>query len=174
MIIQGGMGVAVSGWTLARTVARLGQLGVVSGTALAVVLARYLQLGDPQGELRHALQQFPIPGVAARVLAQYFVPGGKAPATPFKPITMPTLRPNPALVELTVVANFVEVFLAKRGHGGLVGINFLEKIQLPTLPSLYGAMLANVDYVLMGAGIPRSIPGALDQLALGQPADLRI
>ena len=30
---------------------------------------------------------------------------------------------------------------------------------------LYGAMLAGVDYVLMGAGIPRTIPGILDSLA---------
>jgi NAD(P)H-dependent flavin oxidoreductase YrpB (nitropropane dioxygenase family) len=173
-IIQGGMGVAVSGWTLARTVSKLGQLGVVSGTGLAIVFARALQMGDPQGHLRRAVQQFPIPGVAARVLAQNFVPGGKSPATPFKNAPMPTLRPGPALVELTVMANFVEVFLAKEGHGGLVGINFLEKIQLPTLPSLYGAMLANVDYVLMGAGIPRAIPGALDRLAAGEPAQLKI
>ena len=173
-IIQGGMGVAVSGWTLARTVSKLGQLGVVSGTGLAIVFARALQMGDPQGHLRRAMQQFPIPEVAARVLAQYFVPGGKSPAAPFKLAPMCTLRPGPALVELTVVANFVEVFLAKEGHGGLVGINYLEKIQLPTLPSLYGAMLANVDYVLMGAGIPRAIPGALDRLAEGEPAQLKI
>jgi nitronate monooxygenase len=73
-----------------------------------------------------------------------------------------------------VVANFVEVFLAKEGHPGLVGINFLEKIQLPTLPSLYGAMLAEVDYVLVGAGIPRAIPGAIDLLAAGKPASLRL
>jgi NAD(P)H-dependent flavin oxidoreductase YrpB (nitropropane dioxygenase family) len=173
-IIQGGMGVAVSGWTLARTISRMGQLGVVSGTGLAIILARNLQLGDLDGRLRHALDRFPIPAVAARVLAQYFVPGGKSPTASFKPAPMPTLRPGPALVELTVVANFVEVFLAKEGHGGLVGINFLEKIQLPTLPSLYGAMLANVDYVLMGAGIPRAIPGALDCLAAGEPAQLKI
>lgn len=173
-IIQGGMGVAVSGWTLARTVSKLGQLGVVSGTGLAIVFSRALQMGDPQGHLRRAMQQFPIPEVAARVEAQYFIPGGKSPAAPFKLAAMPTLRPGPALVELTVVANFVEVFLAKEGHDGLVGINFLEKIQLPTLPSLYGAMLANVDYVLMGAGIPRAIPGAMDRLAEGEPAQLKI
>ena len=72
------MGVAVSGWPLARDVSRLGQLGVVSGTALAVVLARRLQLGDPGGELRHALDQFPFPAMVARVLSDYFVPGGKS------------------------------------------------------------------------------------------------
>jgi NAD(P)H-dependent flavin oxidoreductase YrpB (nitropropane dioxygenase family) len=40
VIIQGGMGVAVSSWRLARAVARTGQLGVVSGTALEIVIAR--------------------------------------------------------------------------------------------------------------------------------------
>lgn len=174
LIIQGGMGVAVSGWTLARAVSRLGQLGVVSGTALAVILARRLQLGDPGGELRHALAQFPFPRLAARVVADYFVPGGKSSTTPFKLTPMPTLRPRRELVELTIVANFVEVFLAKEGHPGVVGVNYLEKIQLPTLPSLYGAMLAGADYVLMGAGIPRAVPGALDLLAQGRSASLPV
>src|SRR5690606_3949204 len=36
------------------------------------------------------------------------------------------------------------------------------------------AMLAGVDYVLMGAGIPRMIPGALDALAKGEAAELRL
>ena len=173
-IIQGGMGAAVSNWRLARTVSRLGQLGVVSGTALAVILARRLQLGDPDGRMRHALAHFPVPEVAKRVLAEYFLPGGKPVGTPFKFTAMPTQQPGKALLELTVAANFVEVFLAKEGHDGVVGINLLEKIQFPTLPSLYGALLAGVDYVLMGAGIPRAIPGALDHLARGETAELRI
>ena len=62
------------------------------------------------------------------------------------------------LVELCVAANFVEVLLAREGHANPVGINYLEKIQLPHLPSLYGAMLAGVSYVLMGAGIPARVP----------------
>jgi len=48
-----------------------------------------------------------------------------------------------------------------------VGINFLEKIQVPTPATLYGALLAGVDYVLVGAGIPRDIPGLLDGLVSG-------
>jgi nitronate monooxygenase len=78
------------------------------------------------------------------------------------------------LIELTIVSNFAEVFLAKEGHEGVVGINLLEKIQLPTVASLFGAMLAGVDYVLMGAGIPRMIPGVLDGLAAWQPVSLRV
>jgi nitronate monooxygenase len=173
-IIQGGMGVAVSNWRLARAVSLLGELGVVSGTALAVVLARRLQDGDREGDLRRALAHLPLPGAAERVIADYFVPGGKAPDTPYALGAMPALRPGERLTELTIAANFVEVFLAKEGHAGLVGINLLEKIQLPTLPSLYGAMLAGVDYVLMGAGVPRAIPGVLDRLAAGEPAELKI
>jgi nitronate monooxygenase len=174
IIIQGGMGVAVSGWNLARTVSQLGQLGVVSGTALGVILARRLQMGDPDGRMRHALRHFPLPAMAARVEADHFIPEGKAPNAPFKLTPMPSLRPGTALLELTVLANFVEVFLAKEGHAGKVGINYLEKIQLPTLPSLFGALLGGVDYVLMGAGIPRSIPGALDRLARGEPAEMKV
>jgi len=41
-IIQGGMGVAISNWKLARAVSRLGQLGVVSGTGIETILARRL------------------------------------------------------------------------------------------------------------------------------------
>ncbi len=173
-IIQGGMGVAVSNWRLARAVSQLGELGVVSGTMLAVILARRLQEGDLDGGMRRALEHFPIPGVAERVLADHYVPGGKAPGAPFKLTPVTTLTPGPALTELTVAANFVEVYLAKEGHAGVVGINLLEKIQLATLPSLYGAMLADVDYVLMGAGIPRAIPGVLDDFAAGRAARLKI
>jgi NAD(P)H-dependent flavin oxidoreductase YrpB (nitropropane dioxygenase family) len=174
LIIQGGMGAAVSNWILAHAVSQAGQLGVVSGTALGPVLARRLQLGDPGGHMRRALDHFPLASMAARVLENYFVPGGKAAGDAFKLTAMPTLRPGKPLEELTVVANFAEVYLAKEGHSGPVGINFLEKIQLPTLPSLYGAMLAGVDYVLMGAGIPRAIPGAMDRLARNEPVDLKI
>jgi hypothetical protein len=69
------------------------------------------------------------------------------------------------------VANFVEVFLAKEGHPGVVGLNLLEKIQFPNLPSLYGAMLAGVNAVLVSAGIPRAVPGVLDHFAAGRGAE---
>jgi len=174
IIIQGGMGVAVSSWTLARAVSQTGQLGVVSGTALDLVLARRLQQGDLGGHMRRAMAQFPIPEMSERILDRYFVEGGKAEDQPFKAVPMPAVSPSQAHLELTVVSNFVEVYLAKEGHDGLVGVNLLEKIQLPTLPSLYGAMLAGVNYVLMGAGIPRLIPGSMDLLSENETAELVI
>lgn len=168
------MGAGVSDWRLARAVSLTGQLGVVSGTALAAILARRLQIGDPDGRMRHALKHFPVPGIADRILADYYIPDGKAPGAPFKLTPLPGLQPGADFVALTVAANFAEVFLAKEGHAGPVGINFLEKIQFPTLPSIFGAMLAGVDYVLMGAGIPRSIPGVLDRLAKGEAVELKM
>jgi nitronate monooxygenase len=166
------MGVAVSGWRLARAVSERGQLGVVSGTLMPVVLARRLQRGDEGGELRRALDAFPDSAMAGRVRDRYFVEGGKAADSPFAAVPMPSAEPARAWVELAVVANFSEVWLAKSGHAGRVGINLLEKIQVATLASLYGAMLAGVDVVLMGAGIPRAIPGVLDRFAAGEAAEL--
>lgn len=165
VIIQGGMGVAVSSWPLARAVSLTGQLGVVSGTALDVVLARRLQDGDTGGHLRRALGQFPVPEIAERVLARYFRPHGRARAQSYAPIPKPSLHPTRASLELAILGNFAEVWLAKQGHPGRVGINFLEKVQLATVPAAYGAMLAGVDYVLMGAGIPKEIPRLLNDLA---------
>ncbi len=173
-IIQGGMGAGVSSWTLANAVCKAGQLGVVSGTALDVLLARRLQVGDPGGHMRRALSHFPIPGVAQRIIDRYFVEGGKDKDKPFKPKPVPSMKPSKLLEELLVASNFVEVYLAKEGHDRPVGINYLEKIQAPNLPSIFGAMLAGVSYVLMGAGIPKSIPGILDKLANKESVDLRI
>lgn len=172
VIIQGGMGVAVSNWQLARAVSQTGQLGVVSGTAIDAVLARRLQVGDPGAHMRRALAAFPYPDMAARVLDRYFMPGGKPDQGPFIPTPVLGVEPTQEQMELVVVANFVEVFLAKCDHNRAVGINYLEKIQTPTLPSLFGAMLAGVEYVLMGAGIPRAIPGILDRLANSAPVEL--
>lgn len=174
MVIQGGMGVGVSGWRLARAVSSAGQLGVVSGTALDAILARRLHAGDLGGEMRWALGHFPIPGVVTRILQRYFVPGGKPAAVPFKSKPLPSESPSRAAVELLVASNFVEVFLAREGHDFPVGINLLEKIQAPTLASLYGAMLAGVSVVLMGAGIPRAIPGVLDRLSRGEAVELAL
>ncbi len=173
-VIQGGMGVGVSGWRLARAVSAAGQLGVVSGTALDVQLARRLQLGDLAGDLRRSLARFPYREMVDRVMKRYFVPGGIPPGSPFTEVARHTLKPGRDLLGLNVLASFVEVDLAREGHDGVVGINLLQKIILPTLPTLYGAMLAGVGYVLMGAGIPLEIPAALAALAEHRPASLAV
>jgi len=171
VIIQGGMGAGVSNWCLAQAVSRQGELGVVSGTALDQILARRLQDGDAGGHMRRALNAFPFPAMAERVWELYYIAGGKAPDAQYR-VADPLTRDNTrALTELCIVSNFVEVFLAREGHNNPVGINFLEKIQAAHLPTIYGAMLAGVGYIIMGAGIPLKIPGVLDRLAEHLPVE---
>ena len=174
VIIQGGMGVGVSSWQLARAVSQLGHLGVISGTGCETTLVRRLQDGDPGGHLRRAMAAFPIPGVAEAVLDRHFCAEGRRPGTPYHLLPLYHLGTSPARQQLTMLGSFVEIHLAKAGHDGIVGINLLTKIQLPTLAALYGALLAGVDYVLMGAGIPLEIPAALDALAAHLPCALRL
>lgn len=173
-IIQGGMGAGVSNWRLANAVSRRGQLGVVSGTALDQILARRLQDGDPEGHVRRALEHFPYPRMAQRIVDKLFVPGGKKPGEPYVSIGMHVLEGRRWLQELCIAANFVEVFLSREGHDNPVGINYLEKIQLPHLPSLYGAMLAGVAVVIVGAGIPIEFPAVIEAFSQHQAASYPI
>ena len=173
-IIQGGMGAGVSNWLLANAVAKRGQIGVVSGTALDTILLRRLQLGDPGGHMRRALKAFPYPEMVQPIMQKWYIEGGKGEGQAYKLKPMPTVDMLREDEELLIVANFVEVYLAKEGHSGMVGINLLEKIQLPTLPSLFGAMLADVDLVCMGGGIPLDIPGVLDKMAQLEPVEMKL
>jgi len=137
------------------------------------LLARLMD-GDPEGHCRRAMSHFPFQEPVQRVLDKYYMPGGISTDQPYKRPPMWTLNPPNSLYELTVLGSFVEIFLAKEGHNNPVGINLLEKIQLPTISTLYGAMLADVDYVFMGAGIPMQIPGILDGLAEHQAKSYRV
>ncbi len=173
-IIQGGMGVAISDWRLARTVCHTGEMGVVSGTGIALIVTRRLQDGDSGGHVRRALEHFPHRPTADWVMDRYFVEGGIPDGQPYRHPSMWSITPPRGLEPLTAASAFVEVWLAKEGHDGLVGINVLEKIQLPHLSTLYGAMLAGVDVVIVGAGMPLQFPGILDALATHKPVDYRI
>ena len=172
ILIQGGMGVALSSWRLARAVASQGHLGVVSGVAIGNVLAIRLRRGD-EDSLR-VLRTFPDPTVSREIEEKYFRPAGTCAPQRSALTEMWSLEPTRRNERLTVAGAFVEVALAREGHGNAVGINLLEKIALPNLASLYGAMLAGVDTVIMGAGIPLRIPGALDALSRHEKASYPI
>jgi nitronate monooxygenase len=173
-IIQGGMGIAVSDWRLAHAVSSRGQLGVVSGTAIDSVFVRRLQDGDEGGHVRRAMAAFPMPDVADQVLARWFRPEGRKPGEKYRELSMYKQVVGKLRQQTTMLAMFAEVWLAKEGHGNPVGVNLLTKIQLPNLALLYGAMLASADYILMGAGIPREVPGALDAMSEGRAASMRL
>lgn len=191
-LIQGGMGVYVSNWRLARAVAtaRAGATaGTVSGTALDVVYVRLLQLGDPGGHARRALVAFDTQfgmGLGRRIIDRYFIEEGKPPHARFRsaplqmvhaqsgatsfPLPNGNAGPVPLTlsdenIELLIATGFAEVWLAKEGHEGIIFINFLHKIELPLIYTLYGAMLAGVDGVAVGAGNPAGLPTLCAQLA---------
>src|SRR5690606_6805231 len=117
---------------------------------------------------------------------RYFIEGGKAPDARFRSAPMQLVRTHdgrityplpegPAavvplkldddIIELLIATGFAEVWLAKEGHSGKIFINFLNKIELPLIYTLYGAMLAGVDGVIVGAGNPEGLPALCRQLA---------
>lgn len=173
-IRQGGMGLYISTPFLANSVSRKGGIGTVSGVAADRVVARILQLGDFGGHFRRALANFPFKKMADWVVENYFVEGGVEPGTPFKKVPIFTLPPTEKMITLTICANFALVWLAKESHKGEIAINYLEKIQMPHVYNFVGAMLAGVDCITMGAGIPNQVPGILDSLSSGCRASYEV
>jgi NAD(P)H-dependent flavin oxidoreductase YrpB (nitropropane dioxygenase family) len=167
-IIQGGMGVNISCPLLAQKVSCLGQLGTISGTALDRLVAFMLQDGDRTGEIRLALSHFPFPHIADMVIGNFFIERGDPRADNPRAIPQFTVDPPKILKALTICANFAFVWLAKQGHSGKISINYLEKLQMPHVYAITGAVLAGVDYVTMGAGIPLKIPELLSNLVEGK------
>ncbi len=191
-LIQGGMGVYVSNWRMAKAVSmeRPGvTAGTVSGTGLDLVYVRMLQLGDPGGHVRRAMTALDSKygvNIGQKITERYFIEGGKAPKDRFKIAPMQYLRgpdgtdniPMPAnppvpfaltvrddIVELLIATGFAEVWLAKEGHSGNIFMNFLKKIEIPLVFTMYGAMLAGVDGFIVGAGNPDGLPAISASLA---------
>jgi len=173
-IVQGGMGVNISDWYLARAVSMLDQQGTVSGVALERVLACILQRGDPNGHIRRALSHFPFQGVVKEVLDAFYVERGVAKGLRTKSVPTFNIAPSSLLISLVICANYAFVWLAKEGHPNPVSINYLEKITMPHIYAITGAMLAGVDRITMGAGIAIQIPEVLDCIANGRTAIYRV
>ena len=173
-VIQGGMGVGVSSWQLASAVAGAGGLGVISGVGPDLLVSRMLQDGDAGGHVRRALATYPDQVFVAQTLERYFLADGRPAGAPFRPIPRLDLHQKLDAVRLSALGAYIQVWLAKEGHDGVVGINLLEKVQLWTPAALLGAMAAGVDAVLVGAGVPAQIPRVLDGLAAGQRISLPI
>ncbi|MGD1008107.1 MAG: nitronate monooxygenase [Ignavibacteriaceae bacterium] len=159
------MGVYISTPFLANACSRAGALGTVSCVTAERILARVLQSGDPHGHYRRALEHFPFPEIAERIIKTYFVADGIPADYKFKKLPAFSMQSRRDLIELTVAASFSFVWLAKEGHSGPISVNYLEKIQIPHIYHITGAMLAGVDFVTMGAGITLQIPGVLDAIA---------
>ena len=173
-IIQGGMGIAVSSWQLAKEVSIAGELGVISGTAIDSVVARRLQDGDLSGDIRRAMAAYPHQDTIKEITDRFYIEGGRAEGKPYLDVPKLSIKGNLFSNKLLAVASFVEVWLAKEGHDGLIGMNILEKIQLAIPAQLYGAMLADVDYILIGAGIPAQVPHLLNEISQGNKVAMKV
>lgn len=171
LVVSGGKAVGVSGWQEAHAAALYGPeaMGTIGGTGLAIVVARELQEGDKDSYLRKAFAAFPNKAMAKRVWREWFIKGGKKEDQPYKSIPMMNFHPSKKIKELTILANFTTVKLAKEGleegKHGKIAINYLTKVEPPHLYEIYGAMLAGVDAIVMGAGIPKQIPQMLNNYA---------
>lgn len=172
-VIQGGMGVAVSSWELARAVARCGGYGVVSGTGIETVMVRELQDGDPANR-RKVMLEYPDQTLARELIEQFYNESGRAEGEPYDLLPIHRFDPTVRSQKILSLAAFSEVRLAQQGHDGVIGINFLSELKRFTLAGLYGSMLAGVDAVFMGAGIPKEEAEQIDRLAHGEPGRLRL
>lgn len=173
-IIQGGMGINISNYHLASSVSMLGQQGTISGVTLERVLIRILQNGDLDGDIRRALSFFPFPKISEKILQKYFIEGGIKKLTPFKGVPFFSINPPASLIELVIAANFCMVWLAKEEHNNPVSINYLEKVSMPHIYAITGAMLAGVDFITMGAGIPIKIPPVIEAISKWETASYPI
>ncbi len=166
------MGPWVSGFKMAREVSlHTGWMGTVSLTGIDRVIAHTLQSGDPGGHFIRALSKFTYPEISKRVIERYYVRNGTGVI-----INIPkySLYPEIELIDLLICGSFCAVWLAKSGHNNPISVNSLEKMQLPTIYALTGAILAGVDCVTMGAGIPDQIPNVLDSIISGEKVKYKI
>jgi len=170
----------VSGTGLDVVYVRLLQLGDPGGHVRRALAAFDAQFGIAIGH---------------KISDRYFIAGGKSPTARFKNapkqvvraakrppvasrldgsdiIPLPGEQADPValaldeeIVELLIATGFAEVWLAKEGHAGNIFINFLHKIELPLIYAIYGAMLAGVDGIIVGAGNPDGLPAVCSRLA---------
>ncbi len=163
------MGVGVSNWRLANAVSKLGQLGVVSGTALDQLFVRRLADGDKGGDMRRGLDAFPF----------LKWPSASGRSTSFPAASQRNGLPDCGDASKAGPAQARGAVRGQQLRRGLSGQGrpqesrrhqFSRKgcsspICLPfTAPCWPG-----LGYVLMGAGIPLHIPGVLDSFAAHQP-----
>lgn len=172
-IVQGGMGIGVSTWRLARRVAERGEIGVISGTAIDAVVTRELQDGDPN-DRRRVLRTYPDEEIADHLIDRFYQLEGRAEGEPYVPLSIHRFNPSTQSQRILAAAAYCEVRLAKEGHDGLIGLNLMAKLKRYSLPCLYGAMLAGVDFAFIGAGIPLEEANQIPKLAAGEPASLRL
>lgn len=176
VVVLGGMGVNISSKELAGAVAATGSIATLSETGGAYRLARTLRDGDPGGHIRESLEGFPNQAMVEFVLERYFMEDGaqtKTEGLRYRPVPAYRLENQnvrglgvPEVEMLTVLDAYEQVKTARRiaGDRGIIGMNGLSKIPLPTPAALYGGMMAGLAFTARGAGDPSRVPKLIDEL----------
>ena len=162
-LIQAGMGAHISCARLANITSRLGALGVVSGIGLRTIMVEEVRKGNR--EVIDTAATFPISHYFDELMQ--YAPGG-ALQDKAVPMDSPDPRHSELPKRLATIGAYIEVMLARKGHDGKVGINVMWKSALTVLPSIYGAMLAGVDALLCGAGVPMELPDIVKRIRHGE------
>lgn len=182
-VVLGGMGTGVSHAPLVRAAIRVATwgevLGVVSGIVQLPIKARQLQKsGGYRDAILRALETFPNQEIAQEFKRRYYIKAGKPEGEPFRPNPVFDVSSDQSTEftasDFNVLAVYLEVAVAKEGHTRPVGINLMQHLQVPLVSSLYGAMLAGIDWVLIGAGIPNQVASILNDLAENKPIQYRL
>ena len=115
------MGVAVSSWQLARTVGSRRRASASCPAPGSTSSSRAgCRTATPTATCAARSPRSRCPRSPHEVLDHYFVEGGRDPRRqPYIAIPRPSLTRDAARPAAHVVANFVEVWLAKEGHDGL-------------------------------------------------------
>lgn len=162
-LIQAGMGVRVSSANLANHTSRLGALGVVSSVGIRHIVIDEIRSGDPIA--LELAKSFPLKDYVDELLE--FAPGNSKNCAPV-PLDDPDPRKGTLPKRLSAICAYIEVMRAKMGHCGKVGVNVMWKCALTVLPSIYGAMIAGVDALLCGAGVPMELPDIVKKIKEGK------
>jgi NAD(P)H-dependent flavin oxidoreductase YrpB (nitropropane dioxygenase family) len=162
------MGVRISSAKLANATARLGALGVVSSVGLRHIIIDEVRAGIQ--ETIDIVRTFPVSKYVDELLE--YAPGGNKHRQP-APLDDPNPHKSELPKRLSTICAFVEVAKAKQGHDGMVGINVMWKCALTVLPSIYGAMLAGVDALLCGAGVPMELPDIVSKIRANEDLEYK-
>jgi len=159
---QAGMGAGVSRRWMAKIVAMFGGLGIVSSAVLRNLIIAEIKRSDADA-IRMA-REFPIPQYVDEILS--YAPGGSRHH--LDPPKSQGFGECGLAERLTAIATFIEVRLAKEGHSGKIGINIMWKITFDVLPTIYGALLAGIDAIIGGAGVPMELLEIVEKLRRGE------
>lgn len=127
--------------------------------------------------MREALATFPNQAIADRALSMYFQENGEHPDDQrlwyrMMPMFNHNTKETSITADMAVLGAYAETYLAKQraGSTGIVGMNLLTELDRPNMHELLGAMMAGVDFVGMGAGIPDQIPRVIHDIRHGAGA----